>query len=136
MTKLETKPGNESINDPLNKYDFDILVSKFLRYGVFLVAIFLTLGWILEIDLKGNVFASYEHYQERNLFDSLTEAWVHKKMGLLLSYFGLGLLISLPLFRVIMTGILFAKKKEYEMMSLCLVVLFGLALSVFLGAVK
>lgn len=116
--------------------DFELLVAKLLRYGVLLVGVVLAVGWILSINLNENIFLEYQNYTETNLFQTLELAWANKEWGLLLSYFGLSLLILLPLLRVTMTCILFAKEKEYTMMGISLLVLVGLALSFFLGAVK
>lgn len=116
--------------------DFELLVAKLLRYGVLLVGVVLTVGWILSINFSENIFLEYQNYSESNLFQTLELAWNNKEWELLLSYFGLSLLILLPLLRVLMTCILFAKEKEYIMMGISFLVLVGLGLSFLLGAVK
>lgn len=116
--------------------EFELWVAKLLRYGVLLVAVVLLVGWILSINFDENIFIKYQNYQEINLLLLLQQAWHSHSWGLLLSYAGLGILICLPVLRVIMTGILFAKEKEFIMMSICIVVLLGLLLSFSLGAIK
>ena len=116
--------------------EFEIRVAKLLRYGVLLVGVVLTLGWILSINFSENIFLQYQNYKETSLFETLQFAWTERQWGLILSYCGLCLLILLPLLRVIMTCILFAKEKEYIMVCITLLVLIGLGMSFVLGAVK
>lgn len=118
-----------------NTYDFEFKVALFLRYGILCVALILFVSWIFSINFKENVFLDYQNYKEVSLISTLQDVWNNKQWSLLLSYFGLSVLILLPLFRVLMTCLLFAKQKEYIMTTLCFIVLLSLLFSFYLGAV-
>lgn len=97
-------------------HELEIKISYILRYGVFLSALFLGIGW------GGNLLSGqsqglyhYQTYQPISFVQQLEQALTQKQWFVLLSYIGLAILISLPLIRVLLTGILFARHKEKAM---------------------
>jgi uncharacterized membrane protein len=111
----------------------ELLIAKFLRYGVILAGAVLLIGWMMQIDFTQNVYTGFSHYSHEDLVQRLTAAWVGQDWSILVCYLGLTLLISLPFIRVLLTAIVFIIDKDYIMASCALLVVFGLILSVSLG---
>lgn len=118
-------------NDEVMK--LELKISHLLRWGVLLAGVFLLLGWVRLLDFSQNPLLAFHDYHEQNLRESLHLALEQRQWGLLTAYVGLGLLISLPLLRVLMTGILFLKEKERLLAALAFFVFFLLVLSFSLG---
>lgn len=116
--------------------DFELTISKVLRVGIMIVAVFLFVGWILQINLSENVFLQFQDYKEKNFLETLQLAWAENSWGVLVSNLGLIVLVALPVVRVLMTMYLFALQKDFKMMAITLIVLLGLVLSVLLGVVE
>ncbi len=111
--------------------ELELKISYILRYGVFLSAIFLGIGW------GGNLLSGqsqglyhYQTYQSVNFIQSMEKTFTQGQWFVLLSYLGLMILISLPLIRVFLTGVLFAKNKE-KAMSLMAFAVFAILLGSF-----
>ncbi len=111
----------------------ELLIAKFLRYGVILAGGVLFIGWMLQIDFTRNVYASFSLYTQQDLLLQLTAAWGVQDWSVLVCYFGLVLLIALPFIRVLLTMFAFAIERDFLMASCALIVVFGLILSVSLG---
>lgn len=120
----------------MSTQEFNAIIAKVFRYGIITVGILLAVGWVSQLQWTENIFTSYQSYQEKPLQITLDSAYEQEKWGLLLSYLGLAILICLPVVRVMISSILFAKRKEYRMMLLSLLVFTGLILSLVLGAIK
>lgn len=111
----------------------ELLIAKFLRYGVILAGIVIFIGWALQIDFAHNVYAGFATYAQDDLLQRLSGAWVNRDWAILISYLGLTILISLPFIRVMLTAVVFIFDKDHLMASCALLVIFGLILSVTLG---
>lgn len=71
------------------------------------------IGWMSFLDFSQNPFAALVEYQINTpLMKTLAVALDRQQWGLLMSYVGLALLVTLPVCRVLMTTILFIKHKE------------------------
>ncbi len=117
----------------MNDKSFNLIISNLFRYGIRVVGVLLIIGWVSSINFTENVFLQYQTYQQSNLIHDLSKAWMAEKWGMILAYLGLAILICLPALRVVFTTVLFARRKEYKMMGVTLLVLFGLILSVLTG---
>lgn len=113
--------------------DSELRIANLLRRGVLLAGLLLFLGWMSFLDFTQNPLAAFKDYQRQSLAESLQRAWQHQDFGLLIAYAGLGLLISLPLIRVLMTGVLFALQKERILATMAFLVFAALLLSFTLG---
>lgn len=114
-------------------FDLELKISKVLRYGVLIAGSFILVGWAMEIQWSGNPFSGFQKYREEPLFRHLRLILDTGEWGFLCAYFGLALLISLPLVRVLMTAYLFFRQREYAMAAIAGFVLFGLILGISLG---
>lgn len=111
----------------------ELKIAKFLRGGVFLAGIVMLIGWVWKFKWSGNPFFNFETYDRIPLPDLIKQHIFLKDWALLVSYGGLLILISLPLIRVLLTGILFIKQKEYVLAGIAFTVLCGLTASMLLG---
>jgi uncharacterized membrane protein len=113
--------------------NLELFIAKFLRYGVFVAGVVIFVGWMSQINFHRNVFEDFHIYQNAPLTDTLYFLWLQHNWGLLLTYVGLMLLISLPLMRVVLTAAVFLVQKDYLLAACAGLVLFGLVLSFVLG---
>lgn len=113
--------------------ELELFVAKLLRRGVLIAGLLILVGWMLQISFKDNVFTNYHEYHAAPLLFTLHEFVSQKAYSKLIAYFGLAVLISLPILRVIMTGIIFLKQKNFRMAGLVAIVLIGLTISLCLG---
>ena len=113
----------------------ELKISHFLRWGVLISGLVMLIGWGSHVSWAGNPFLRFQTYQEMSLKRQITQAWGNGEWGVICSYFGLFLLISLPVIRVLLTAILFFKQKERVLGLIALLVLFSLGVSFALGGV-
>lgn len=111
----------------------ELKISKFLRFGVILSGIIILTGWMMSFRPASDPFISLQTYSSFNLIDSLQMHAILQNWGKIITYFGLSILISLPILRVFLSVILFIKQKEKIMALLGAIVLIGLILSFSLG---
>jgi uncharacterized membrane protein len=111
----------------------ELKISKFLRLGVIVSGLIILTGWIVSFNPKKNPFLALQTYRPFTIFDSLQMNVILENWGHLIIYFGLFLLISLPVLRVVLSTILFIKQKEKTMALIGATVLLGLILSFSLG---
>ena len=111
----------------------ELKISKFLRLGVLCAAIFMLIGWILQFHWYGNPFFHFEIYDQVSFSHQLIFHYQRGHWGHLLSFFGLIILISLPLIRVLLTAILFLRQKERALAFIAFLVLMGLMVSFTFG---
>jgi len=116
-----------------NILELELFISKFLRFGVFVSAFFILIGWFGQIDWHNNKFDDFKEYHHTPLLNALNTLISSQSWGSLLIYLGLLILILLPLFRVFFTGLIFIKQKEYAMASLVGLVMLGLIVSISFG---
>ncbi len=114
-------------------YALELFIARFLRYGVLIAGALMLAGWLAELSFSVNTFEHFRVYHETRLHDALLGAWTDGRWGLLTSYLGMFVLISLPLMRVLMTFAVFVKKRDYALAGISAVVIFSLALSLALG---
>ena len=114
-------------------YALELFIAKFLRYGVIVAGLLMSIGWLSQLSFTTNTFAQFHQYHELRLTDALRGIIESKLWGLLVTYIGMFVLISLPLLRVLMTLAVFIKKRDYILAGVSALVLFGLLLSVTLG---
>jgi uncharacterized membrane protein len=110
-----------------------LFIAKFLRYGVVLAGLLMLFGWMSAIDFNGDVFAKFATYDDVRLMTAVSRVYQNRQWGTLTSYAGMAVLISLPFFRVLMTMIVFVKKRDHILAVLSALVLFGLLASLTLG---
>lgn len=114
-------------------FDLELFIAKFLRYGVLIAGLFIFVGWMSQIDFHHDVFAHFAAYKHATLFETLRLQIAAHNWGLLIAYFGLILLIALPLTRVALTALVFLAERDFAMALCALLVLAGLAFSFALG---
>ncbi|MGE3609314.1 MAG: DUF1634 domain-containing protein [Bacteriovoracaceae bacterium] len=113
--------------------DLELKISRFLRIGVILAGIILFAGWIWSFDSSANPFYSYQIYDHIPFLNLVEYYFIDGQYGALIVYGGLFILISLPIIRVFLTGILFFLKKEFLMGSISFIVLILLIISFSFG---
>ncbi len=111
----------------------ELLISKFLRFGVIVSGLIILSGWLMSFEADRNPFTSLQSYQHLSLINSLEMNFILNNWGKVISYLGLMMLISLPILRVFLSMILFIRHKEKIMALLSLVVFIGLILSFLMG---
>lgn len=114
-------------------FNLELFIAKFLRYGVLVAGLFIFAGWMSQIDFHHNVFAHFATYTHAPLIETLRAQVDAQNWGLLITYFGLMILIALPLTRVALVAVVFLSGRDYAMAFCALLVLFGLGLSFVLG---
>lgn len=122
----------------MNKMDkelesLELRIAKFLRFGVILAGILIFGGWVVTLNLYKDPFYSFQIYDTFPLQNILSIYYRNGNWGILISYLGLAVLISLPLIRVLLTACLFLKQKDYLLGTIAFVVLMALLVSFFLG---
>lgn len=111
----------------------ELKISHFLRWGVLLAGFFMLVGWLNHLFTLPDTFLAFKVYTPAPLEDSLRLALEQRSWGLLASYLGMMILISLPIIRVFLTAFLFLKQKEYLLASIAALVLLALIISFSLG---
>ena len=114
-------------------FNLELFIAKFLRYGVLFAGVLLFAGWMSQIDLHHDVFASFQTYSNTPLINALQTVIADHNWGLLTAYIGLGVLIALPLTRVTLVAFVFLSERDYVLALCALIVLFGLGISFVLG---
>ncbi len=111
----------------------ELFIAKLLRYGVLSAGAVLAVGWGLQLCAGVPSIAVFTQYHSQPLQRALVDGLQHSDWGSLICYGGLTLLILLPLTRVAITALLFARRREYLMMLAALFVSITLILSFALG---
>lgn len=127
------------MNDKLERQNLvlrlESMMSLMMRWGVVVVGLLLFCGWISELDLSSDIYVKFHEFQSRNFLIDLNRYWIEKDWSKLLSFSGVFLLMSLPIFRVVLLGGNFLLNKEYWMGLLSALVLFGIIVSFIFGAI-
>ena len=113
--------------------DLELKISKFLRAGVIIAGIFLSIGWMSLLYYNGSTFETLKIYHEAPLMGALGAALDAHSWTIIIAYLGLVILISLPILRVFLTAIIFVKQKEYLLAGIAGFVLITLIVSFTLG---
>jgi uncharacterized membrane protein len=111
----------------------ELKISKFLRLGVMISGFIIAIGWAMSFQANYDPFENLKIYHQISLIDSFQIQFMLENWGRLIVYFGLMILISLPVLRVFLSVVLFVKQKEKKMAFIGAIVLLGLILSFSLG---
>ncbi len=113
--------------------DLELKIAKILRIGILISGIVMLVGWILNAASGGSSLSTFKDYDHLELSAQLLIAYKNHQWGILISFFGLTLLVLLPLLRVFLTAILFFVQKEIRMGFIATFVFLSLITSFFLG---
>lgn len=113
--------------------DVEVKIGRFLRGGVLFAGAVIALGWLLNFSWSEDIFTKYRTYDPIPLQNFVQYYYNQGEWGYVLSYLGLGILISLPLLRVLLTGLLFLRTGERVLAAIAALVLVGLIVSFSLG---
>ncbi len=111
----------------------ELVISNFLRWGVALAAGLLALGWLGQMIQSGDVLAGFHEYRPESLLLIFSRASATRNLGILLSLAGLGVLVALPICRVLLTTYLFIRQRDGYFAAMALFVFCVLLGSFFLG---
>lgn len=114
-------------------HQLELRISHFLRGGVLFAGFLLLVGWLWMLFNSGDVLSSFQEYHPQSLSESIQWALIMNDRALLISLFGLMILVSLPVVRVLMTGVLFVRQKDYRLAVMAFAVFAVLIASFFLG---
>lgn len=117
--------------DELESLEFKI--SKFLRLGVIVAAVFMSIGWFTQLAFQKHSLELLKTYHAVSLGETLKIAYLNNQWSELIAYLGLMILIALPITRVFLTAFLFVKQKEYLLAGIASIVLIALIVSFSLG---
>ncbi len=131
--KTDQKTNQKIAHEDTRIFNLELLIAKFLRYGVLFAGFLIFVGWMSQIDLHHDVFARFQTYTHVPLATALQTIIADHNWGLLTAYLGLGVLISLPITRVALVAFVFLSERDYVLAVCAFIVLFGLALSFVLG---
>jgi uncharacterized membrane protein len=107
----------------------ELRIAKFLRAGVLVAGALLFIGWIGMILDQSDGLSGFHEYREASLKELWDLAVATKRWPALISYVGLGCLISLPVLRVFLTSVLFFRQREKLLGCIALLVLLLLLFS-------
>ena len=119
--------------DEQELYNLELFISKMLRLGVLVSGALLLIGWMTQIQFTENPFLAFHEYHALPLSQFLGQLWAAGDWGMLVSFAGLFVLISLPLLRVLLTAILFLRQGERKLALIAAFVLIMLLISFSLG---
>lgn len=114
-------------------YDLELKISKLLRAGVLVAGSFIFVGWIWNVIVNGDRLLQFKEYHATSLIDSIRNDLALGQYAVLITYFGLTLLVLLPAARVLLTGILFLVQKELTLGLIAIFVFLALVASFSLG---
>ena len=121
------KPDNKT-------YELELLIAKFLRWGVFFCGALIFLGWAMNLKgMNDNPFYIYRDYDPIPFWELIRHYIRSQNVGGLIAYAGLFGLVSLPVWRVFLTGVLFLKQKERSLAVIAFIVFTLLIVSFLLG---
>lgn len=113
--------------------ELELKISLLLRWGVVLSGLLLSAGWIGNLLEKGEQLHQFSIYKPQNLVESLHWIILTRDKASLFSYVGIFVLILLPLIRVLLTGVLFVRDKDYPLALFSFIVFGLLVLGIQLG---
>lgn len=120
------KPDNKT-------YELELLIAKFLRIGVFFCGALIATGWLMNLNWDSDPFFIYRDYDPIPFWELIHFYIRSKNIGGIISFVGLAGLVSLPVWRVFLTGVLFMKQKERNLAVIAFVVFILLVISFLLG---
>lgn len=111
----------------------ELWISYFLRAGIIVSGALIGIGFVLMLVQGGVTLEAYKTYEAQSFVDMLQWSYLLNQSGVLLVAFGLAVLVTLPLARVFLTGILLYLSKEWIMGSVSMFVFITLIVSFALG---
>lgn len=111
----------------------ELSIARFLRAGATVAGVLLGSGWALRLGRGSVGYDAFAVHRPSSLAIDVVQAWANRDVGLLVSYLGLAVLISLPIIRVALVATLFVRGHERALAAASALVLFGLAMSFVLG---
>lgn len=121
------------MNNDTELHRLELAISRFLRWGVATSGLFLAIGWIGQILQSGDVLAHFQEYHPESLALMLEKAWGLRDYPMLIAIGGLGVLVSLPILRVLLTAYLFMRQRDGYLSLMAIFVFCVLLGSFFLG---
>lgn len=120
------KPDNKA-------YELELLIAKFLRWGVVFCGVLILAGWLMNLKFDANPFYVYRDYDPIPFWQLIQHYIRSGNIGGLVAYAGLASLVSLPVWRVFLTGVLFLRQKEKSLALIAFIVFTLLVISFLLG---
>lgn len=113
--------------------ELELKISLFLRWGVICAGIIILSGWLFDLNLNTNPFFNFTSYDPISLKELVIFYFARKNWAALITLSGLGILILLPVIRVMLTTYLFLKQKDKVLALIAFSVFLGLILSFSMG---
>jgi uncharacterized membrane protein len=112
----------------------ELLISRLLRWGVVVASVIVCIGAVIFLSREGTLKPEYATFQGepekfRNVFEILASTLVPSGRGIIET--GVLLLILIPILRVVLSVISFAKEKDRVYVIITLTVLCFLLFSLF-----
>lgn len=114
-------------------YALELTIAKFLRYGVVACGTLIAVGWLMNISWERNPFTIYRDYDPIPFWKLVSHYTRTGNYGAIICYMGLASLVTLPVLRVFLTGVLFLKQKERSLAAIAFFVFTLLVISFLLG---
>lgn len=121
------------MRDDAELHKLEMVIANFLRWGVALAAGLLAVGWLGQVLTSGDGVAAFHDYRPESMADIFKRAWQNGDYGIVFSSSGLGILVSLPICRVLLTAYLFIRQKDWRFAAMSLFVFAVLLGSFCLG---
>lgn len=114
-------------------HELELKISHLLRAGVLISGTLLLIGWLWNLIQKGDILTTLNVYHPHPLWETIQSSLQNHDEAQLVSLTGVIILVLMPIIRVLMTGILFLKEKDYRLAIMAFGVFTALAASFFLG---
>lgn len=111
----------------------ELWISYFLRGGIVFCGLVIATGFAYMLAEGGVSLETYQVYEEQSFMELLHWSLLLQQKGILLVSVGLAVLVSLPVLRVFLTGILMFSSREWIMGSVSFFVFLALVVSFSLG---
>jgi uncharacterized membrane protein len=115
--------------------DIERHISTLLQRGALLSGLLLSVGWISNYLDKGDQLHEFTSYKIQKLPETLHWIVLAQDKASMFSYLGVVALLLIPLIRVLLSSILFFRKKEYILAVVSMTVFCLLILSFQLGLI-
>jgi uncharacterized membrane protein len=111
----------------------ELIISHLLRVGVTVAGALLFIGWVWMWYQGQDASQNLKEYNPQSFTDTIQWAMIMQNRAMLMALTGLVVLVTLPVIRVLLTGILFVKQKDYRLAVMAFLVFTALVASFFLG---
>lgn len=118
------------MNNESPLHQLELKIAYLLRYGVMLAGALMITGWGLSLATHGDKLGTFRTYAPQHLAATWQDASLAHDWGTLLALAGLGILVMLPVLRVLLTGVLFIKQGD-RVLALLAFLVFGVLLASF-----